>query len=148
MDDMKDPESGPTRPAVAAAIVTSSLGVLIGKRRDGAPPWTFPSGKIEPGESPVDAAVRETLEETGLRVRAKRIIGDRVHPLTGVRIVYVAAVPASEAEVQIREVLEDSAASAEGELTDIRWVSLAEAEALMGDMSEDVRWYLQRALGG
>lgn len=30
--------------------------------------WTMPGGKIEEGESPVDAARREVLEETGLTV--------------------------------------------------------------------------------
>jgi 8-oxo-dGTP diphosphatase len=78
-------------PEVAVAIVTSHLGVLVGKRNDGKPSWTFPGGKIEPGESLEDAAVRETYEETGLRVRAVRVIGGRVHPATGVRMVYVAA---------------------------------------------------------
>ncbi len=53
---------------MAAAIVTSRLGVLAGRRRDGNPPWTFPAGKVEPGESQEDAAVRETWEETGLRI--------------------------------------------------------------------------------
>ena len=80
--------------------------------------------------------MRETLEETGLRVRATGVIGSRRHPRTGVRIVYVAAVPASGAEGQIREVLQDSVALTDGELTDVRWVSLAEAGALMGALSE------------
>lgn len=30
--------------------------------------WSFPKGHIEPGESAEDAAVRETLEETGMKV--------------------------------------------------------------------------------
>jgi 8-oxo-dGTP pyrophosphatase MutT (NUDIX family) len=61
--------SGSGLPAVAVAIVTSSLRVLIGRRRDGTPRWVFPGGKAEPGESPQDAAVRETGEETGLQIR-------------------------------------------------------------------------------
>ena len=51
------------------AVVTSDLGVLGGRPRDGNPPWVLPGGKIEPGESPEDAVVREVLEETGLRIR-------------------------------------------------------------------------------
>jgi 8-oxo-dGTP diphosphatase len=35
--------------------------------------WTMPGGKIEEGEEPIDAAHRELLEETGLRV-------DRLEP--------------------------------------------------------------------
>ncbi len=117
---------------MAAAIVTSRLGVLAGRRRDGNPPWTFPGGKIEPGESPEDAAVRETLEETGLRVRATGIIGSRVHPRTGVMITYVAAVP-----------LAGTGGVATGqELDEVRWVSRAEAQELMGDMAEPVCRYL------
>jgi 8-oxo-dGTP pyrophosphatase MutT (NUDIX family) len=76
---------------VAAAVITSRLDVLVGRCRDGNPPWVFPAGKIEPGESPEEAAVREALEETGLRVGAAGVIGGRVHPRTGVWIVYVGA---------------------------------------------------------
>lgn len=32
--------------------------------------WAWPKGKLDRGETPVRAAVRETLEETGLQVRA------------------------------------------------------------------------------
>jgi 8-oxo-dGTP diphosphatase len=34
--------------------------------------WTFPKGKLEPGEREEDAAVREVEEETGLRCRLDR----------------------------------------------------------------------------
>jgi hypothetical protein len=37
------------------AIVTSRLGVLVGRRRDGDPPWTFRGGKDLLAEAP-DAA--------------------------------------------------------------------------------------------
>jgi 8-oxo-dGTP diphosphatase len=35
--------------------------------------WSLPSGAVEDGESPEEAAVRELLEETGLRVRVDQL---------------------------------------------------------------------------
>jgi hypothetical protein len=32
---------------VTVAIVTSDLGVLVGRRADVSPPWTFPAGKLQ-----------------------------------------------------------------------------------------------------
>lgn len=47
--------------------------VLLIKRRD-IPVWVLPGGGIHEGESPEEAAVRETEEETGLRVQLGRKI--------------------------------------------------------------------------
>ncbi|GIV54917.1 MAG: hypothetical protein KatS3mg039_1435 [Candidatus Kapaibacterium sp.] len=54
---------------VAVAIVMDTGRVLIGKRRQGTRyqgVWEFPGGKVEPGESPVDALRREVQEELGI----------------------------------------------------------------------------------
>ena len=126
-------------PAVAAAIVTGPLGVLVGRRRDGEPLWTFPGGKIEPGESPTASAVRETLEETGIVIRATGVIGSRVHPVTGVLIVYVAAVPVNGAR---------ALAGPYGELAEVRWVGAAEATELMSGMFGLVREHVRSKLRG
>ena len=49
----------------ASAFVISSRGVILHRhRRLGI--WVQPGGHVDPGETPDQAAVRETLEETGL----------------------------------------------------------------------------------
>ncbi len=123
---------------VAAAIVTSELGVLVGKRNDGKPPWSFIAGEVEPGESPADAAVREVKEETGLRVEAGDVIGARVHPKTGRTMIYMAAAPTHGTEVFVGD---------EDELAEVRWVSLAEADELLPGIFGPVREHLARELG-
>jgi 8-oxo-dGTP diphosphatase len=56
---------------IAIAVVEQESRFLIGQRPVGvvlAGLWEFPGGKIEAGETPEAAAVRECLEETGLEV--------------------------------------------------------------------------------
>jgi mutator protein MutT len=57
---------------IAVAVVERDGKLLIGQRPAGtalAGYWEFPGGKMEPGESPAQAAVRECLEESGLVIR-------------------------------------------------------------------------------
>ncbi len=63
------PANGPTH--IAVAVVSHQKKLLVGRRPLGVPLAgfaEFPGGKVEAGESPRDAAVRECLEETGLRI--------------------------------------------------------------------------------
>lgn len=78
--------------AVAAAVVVRGERVLLVRRRvaEGALSWQFPAGKIEPEETPEEAAARETEEETGLLVVPQSVLGQRVHPMTGREIHYIA----------------------------------------------------------
>jgi 8-oxo-(d)GTP phosphatase len=38
--------------------------------------WTFPKGKLAPGETDIEGAIREVWEETGMRVRLGRVLGE------------------------------------------------------------------------
>ncbi len=57
-----------------AAIFNDAGEVLLMERSDGTG-WCMPCGWVEPNERPADAAVRETREETGLEVVARRLVG-------------------------------------------------------------------------
>jgi len=61
---------------IAIAVVEHEGRFLIGQRPPGVPLagiWEFPGGKVKPGESPENAAIRECREETGLEVQ---IVGE------------------------------------------------------------------------
>ena len=61
----------PTVLVVACALIDPDNRVLIAQRPEGkslAGLWEFPGGKIEPGERPEDALIRELHEELGIDV--------------------------------------------------------------------------------
>jgi 8-oxo-dGTP diphosphatase len=58
----------------ACALIDIDGRVLLAKRPPGRPLaglWEFPGGKLEPGETPETALVRELEEELGIRVAPK-----------------------------------------------------------------------------
>ena len=63
---------------VTIAIVDDGR-VLLTKRSDFAV-WCLPGGALEDGESLAQAAIRETLEETGLEIQLTRLIGTYSRP--------------------------------------------------------------------
>ena len=67
------PNSTALFPVVAAALIDDAGRVLVQQRPPGkqmAGLWEFPGGKVEPGESPEAALVRELNEELALTVAA------------------------------------------------------------------------------
>jgi 8-oxo-dGTP diphosphatase len=63
---------------IAVAVVVRDGSVLVGRRDphalDAAGLREFPGGKVERGETPAAAAVREVREETGLEIRIGRLL--------------------------------------------------------------------------
>ena len=84
--------------------------------------WSFPKGKLEPGESEEDAAVREVEEESGLRCRRERELATtryedgRGRPKT---VRYWLMTPVA------------GALAAANEIDEARFVTLAEAAGLL-----------------
>ena len=61
-------------PAAAVAIRDAEGRLLVGLHASGDV-WVVPGGAVEPEERPADAAIREVLEETGLQVALRGIVG-------------------------------------------------------------------------
>ena len=59
----------------AAAILDDGGRVLLVKENYDRRRYAFPGGAVEPGETPLDAVVRETNEETGLAVSVEHLVG-------------------------------------------------------------------------
>jgi 8-oxo-dGTP diphosphatase len=127
-----EPTTLPEQPHVALAIITSDRGVLVAKRRDGIPPWTFLGGEIREGESSGDALKRRVQAEAGLTVSDVHFIGRRIHPKTSRVMVYGhVAVESGDPELGDPE-----------DLSEVRWVSIDDTRELMPDMYGPVRQYL------
>ncbi|MEV4041479.1 NUDIX domain-containing protein [Streptomyces sp. NPDC049744] len=114
-------ETTTEKPGISAAIIVQDGKVLMVRRRisEGELMWQFPAGAIEDGEAAEEAAVRETIEETGLVVTATKLLGERVHPKTGRLMSYTACEPVQgEARVADEDELDAVAWVAHGEIKD------------------------------
>ncbi|MCT9932483.1 NUDIX hydrolase [Planotetraspora sp. A-T 1434] len=129
----------PEQPAIAAAVIVEDGRLLLIRRRvsEGSLSWSFPSGAVEAGESGEQAAVRETLEETGLVVSPIKHLGERIHPNTGRRMIYVAC-----------EVFSGDAHVADAEeLAEVEWCDRATvADHVPYPFFQPVQAYLDEAL--
>jgi len=123
-----DEDAGPVH-VTASAVVVGPRGVLLHRhKRLGI--WIQPGGHVEPGEALLAAAVRETLEETGLAA-APVTAGSR----TGVVHVDVHAAPKGHEHLDIRFLLhaEGEPKPPAGESQDVAWFGWADAAAATDD---------------
>ena len=96
---------------VMCAVRSGDRLLLQNRVKDSWRGYVFPGGHVEPGESIVEAAVRETREETGLTVFHPRLCGVKQFPIEGGRYL-VFLFTADEFEGELR-------GSEEGE---VEWV--------------------------
>lgn len=131
-------------PAVSVAVVRGNTVLLVKRAR---PPsqglYAFPGGKVEAGETLEEAAVRELLEETGLRAGGYRPLreididgSDENHPVDYRLTVFGAAYADGEAMAS-----DDAETAAFYTLSEMRTLPLAGsvlevAEELLGNTGE------------
>lgn len=92
--------------------------------------WSFPKGKLSPGEAEIEAAVREVLEETGSRVRVGRPLGE-------VRYLKTSGDVTRPKVVRYWSMQADGGAfTPSREVDELRWLDLASARALLTRQSD------------
>jgi 8-oxo-dGTP diphosphatase len=121
---------------VSAEEVRAAGGVVV---RDGRvavvhrpkyDDWTFPKGKLDPGESFEQAALREVEEETGMRCRLGRELPSSMYtdPKGRPKVVRYWQMEAAAGEF-----------AANDEVDELRWAEQAEARELLSyDRDRDV----------
>jgi mutator protein MutT len=118
----------------AGALVVRADGRLLLARRGRAPAkgeWSLPGGKVEPGEAPADAVVREVQEEANLAVRVIELLA--IVPIDS-------EVEGERFSYAIHEYLcapldEKSEIRAGDDADAVRWVSLSEVAGLVASVA-------------
>jgi 8-oxo-(d)GTP phosphatase len=87
--------------------------------------WSFPKGKLAPGESEIEGALREVMEETGYRARVGRKIGEirytkQTHWGPRPKVVRYWAME-----------VERGSFFPNNEVDELRWLALGEAEGML-----------------
>ncbi|WP_052434596.1 NUDIX domain-containing protein [Streptacidiphilus melanogenes] len=119
-------------PAVSSVVTDPDGRVLLVRSRN-REPWGCPGGVTDPGETPEQAAERELAEETGLRLRAGRLLhvawasgdgGDLLN-MPGVQFYYdLGAVPLPHPPLRLQP----------DEIRDAAWVAPDDLSAYTGEL--------------
>jgi 8-oxo-dGTP diphosphatase len=111
------------RVEAAGGVVLGPDGRVALVHRPRYDDWSLPKGKLDPGESFDEAAVREVEEETGLRARLVRELPSvEYHDNKG---------RPKRVRYWVMEVEEDPGFVANDEVDELRWVEPEEALGLL-----------------
>ncbi|CUR59916.1 MutT/NUDIX family protein [metagenome] len=104
------------RHIVVAAVALVRDGCVLTVRKRGTERFMLVGGKLEPGESARDAALRETVEEVGIDVREATLIGEFESE--------AANEPGHTLHSTVFWIESDAEPVAAGEIDELRWTPL------------------------
>jgi 8-oxo-dGTP diphosphatase len=104
------------RHIVVAAVALVRDGHVLTVRKQGTERFMLVGGKLEPGESARDAALRETHEEVGLEIESATLLGEFLSE--------AANEPGHSLHSTVFWVESDAEPVASGEIAEVRWTPL------------------------
>lgn len=136
-DDPEAPRANSMVPSVNVVVENDQKRILLIRRSDNGN-WALPGGAIDLGESMVQAAVRETAEETGINCEVTGLVGIYTDPKH--IILYTSN---NEARQEFSILLTARAISGKptpsNESVEVLWVDRARIEELRMDSSMRMR---------
>ena len=126
---------------VAAICIHDTDGRLLTVRKRGTTRFMLPGGKLEPDETPAQAAVRETAEEVGIDVDTEdlTLLGHWRAPAANEPDTLI------DSTVYTVELAEPTPEIAR-EIEELRWLDIAQADAY-GDLAPMITGNVLPALG-
>jgi ADP-ribose pyrophosphatase YjhB (NUDIX family) len=136
-DDPDAPQAKSLVPSVNVVVTNDKSSILLIRRTDNGN-WAVPGGAIDVGESVAQAAVRETLEESGIECEITGIVGIYSDPKHV--IMYTSN---GEVRQEFSIVLTGRARNGQptpsSESSEVRWVPAAEVAGYTMDRSMRIR---------
>ncbi len=140
----KAPSRASAQEVSAGGVVVrgGEVVVIVPTRRapDGSRVLGLPKGHVDPGETVLEAAQREVLEETGVRAEPVCLLGDTYYKYTrGRRLV------SKVVSFYLFRYLDGDTADHDDEVEEARWMALADAEKALTHAAEREMVSLARA---
>lgn len=128
------PKSQLPHVTVATVVFSDGKFLLVKERSGNRLVYNQPAGHVEPGESIMDAALRETLEETGWEVKLTHYLGTYQHDahengVSYVRHCFIANPQQCQSDTPL-----------DGDIESTVWLSREAVESLQDELRSPMVW--------